>query len=44
MKMQMSIEDRFTEIALLEKMDTPCVILCDRGVMDGCAYMDNISW
>jgi hypothetical protein len=36
---------RFTEIALVDKNNNhPCVILCDRGVMDGYAYTDEDSW
>ena len=44
MRLQMDLEDRFTEIALIDKSDNPCVVLCDRGVMDGSAYMDQIKW
>lgn len=36
MKMQMALEDTFLDTAL--SADKPCVILCDRGVMDGQAY------
>jgi hypothetical protein len=42
MKMQMSLEDIFIEIAL--SADLPTIILCDRGVMDGSAYTDENLW
>lgn len=42
MKMQMSLEDIFIEIAL--NQDQPIIILCDRGVMDGSAYTDENVW
>ena len=37
MKMQMAIEDSFYNLA--KACGKPAVILCDRGVMDFCAYM-----
>jgi hypothetical protein len=42
MKMQMSLEDIFIEMALNQDQST--VILCDRGVMDGQAYTDSNVW
>lgn len=42
MKMQMSLEDVFIEIAL--EQDAPTIILCDRGVMDGSAYTTDNIW
>lgn len=42
MKMQMSLEDIFIEIAL--EQDQPVIILCDRGVMDGSAYTSDNIW
>jgi predicted ATPase len=42
MKMQMSLEDIFIEIAL--ESDHPTIILCDRGVMDGSAYTSENIW
>jgi hypothetical protein len=42
MKIQISLEDIFTEIASMEKV--PTLILCDRGVMDGKAYMSKDEW
>lgn len=42
MKMQMSLEDIFIEIALTQDKST--IILCDRGVMDGKAYTDENVW
>ncbi len=38
----MSFEDQFTNYA--RKTNQDCVILCDRGLMDGSAYMSNESW
>lgn len=42
MKMQMALEDYFTDLALLA--NKPSIILCDRGVMDPYAYMSEESW
>ena len=42
MKLQMCLEDNFLENAL--ESDSPTVILCDRGVMDGQAYTTNQVW
>ena len=42
MKMQMSLEDIFIEIAL--NQDQPTIIICDRGVMDGSAYTSEHMW
>jgi len=42
MKMQMSLEDVFIQIAT--NSDRPVIILCDRGVMDGQAYTDENIW
>lgn len=42
MKMQMSLEDIFIEIAL--NQDQPTIIICDRGVMDGSAYTTENIW
>ena len=42
MKMQMSLEDIFIELAL--EQDLPTIILCDRGVMDGSAYTSENIW
>lgn len=42
MKMQMSLEDIFIEIAL--EQEHPTIILCDRGVMDGSAYTSDNIW
>jgi hypothetical protein len=44
MKTQMGLEDRFCELAMIDKSEKPSVVLCDRGVMDGSAYMDPASW
>jgi hypothetical protein len=42
MKFQISVEDYFTDIAFLA--GKPSVIICDRGVMDPCAYMTDDTW
>eukprot|EP01017_Pseudomicrothorax_dubius_P028852 TRINITY_DN3457_c0_g1_i7.p1 TRINITY_DN3457_c0_g1~~TRINITY_DN3457_c0_g1_i7.p1 ORF type:complete len:344 (-),score=67.54 TRINITY_DN3457_c0_g1_i7:84-1115(-) len=42
MLFQMDLEDYFTEIAALG--GGKAVVFCDRGVMDGSAYLDPISW
>lgn len=44
MKMQMSLEDVFSEIANDNYPDQRVVVLCDRGVMDGSAYMSESMW
>lgn len=38
----MALEDVFIEVAL--NADVPTIILCDRGVMDGSAYIDENVW
>jgi len=42
MKLQMALEDVFIEIA--QTSDKHCIILNDRGVMDGAAYTDENVW
>lgn len=42
MKMQMNLEDYFTDLALLG--EEKAVILCDRGVMDSQAYVSSEEW
>ncbi|KAF1322621.1 Isoform b, partial [Globisporangium splendens] len=42
LKLQMSLEDSFYSLA--QDSGKPCVILCDRGVMDGSAYMTPEQW
>ncbi|RLN93757.1 hypothetical protein BBJ28_00013368 [Nothophytophthora sp. Chile5] len=42
LKLQMSLEDSFYSLA--QDSGKPCVILCDRGVMDGSAYMTPDQW
>ena len=42
MRMQMALEDVFIEVAL--NADVPTIILCDRGVMDASAYIDENIW
>jgi len=38
----MALEDTFLETAI--SCGQKCVILCDRGVMDGMAYTDENVW
>ena len=40
--MQMALENAFTDIA--NNTNTRTVILCDRGCMDGYAYLDQELW
>jgi hypothetical protein len=42
LKLQMSLEDSFYSLA--QDSGKPCVILCDRGAMDGSAYMHPELW
>jgi len=42
MKLQMNLEDIFVDIA--QSSESPTIILCDRGVMDGSAYTDSNVW
>ena len=42
MKMQMNLEDFFTDMAMLGQ--EKAVILCDRGVMDSQAYVSKEEW
>ena len=42
MKIQMKTEDYFTELAILSGQ--PSIILCDRGVIDPYAYMEEGVW
>ena len=42
MRTQMVLEDIFLDIALNSELK--CVLVCDRGVMDGCAYTDDNVW
>lgn len=42
MDMQLTIEDSFERI--LRAKGKPGVLLCDRGLMDGAAYMDPQAW
>lgn len=38
----MSLEDNFAEMAKLSGV--PAVIFCDRGLMDGSAYVSEEMW
>jgi hypothetical protein len=42
MDMQLTIEDSFERV--LRAKGKPGVLLCDRGLMDGAAYMDPHAW
>ena len=42
MDMQMSLEDSFERV--LRAKGRPAVLLCDRGLMDGAAYMAAEDW
>lgn len=42
MKTQIALEDVFTEFAKNENV--PAAILCDRGLMDGSAYVTKEVW
>jgi predicted ATPase len=42
MKLQMSLEDIFTDLAV--NSGEKSMVLCDRGVMDGSAYIDESLW
>jgi len=44
MRLQMALEDVFCEIAIDNFPEVRVVILCDRGVMDGSAYMAGPMW
>lgn len=38
----MHLEDVFTQIAI--NSEVPCVVVCDRGVLDGSAYTTQKLW
>lgn len=42
LKIQLALEDAFTRLA--EATNGCAVLLCDRGAMDGRAYMSNSAW
>lgn len=42
MESQMALENVFTDFAKNENV--PSVILCDRGLLDGSAYVDKDVW
>jgi predicted SprT family Zn-dependent metalloprotease len=46
LKMQTALEDIYTEIAVNESKETgqPAVVFCDRGVLDGSAYVSEDLW
>lgn len=44
MRLQIALEQSFTELAMIICEDVETVILIDRGLMDGSAYVDRASW
>jgi hypothetical protein len=40
MKLQIALEDTFTDLALMISRKSKVVILCDRGLLDGKAYVE----
>ena len=42
--LQMSLEDIFAGIAAINAPDKDIVLICDRGTMDGCAYITKEIW
>ena len=44
MKLQVALEDSFIEIGKLAAHGSDVVILIDRGLMDGSAYVSRSSW
>ena len=43
MRMQIALEDSFMDVALMVD-DAPVVILIDRGLLDGSAYVSRTQW
>ena len=43
MRLQIALENTFQTLASLQK-EKKCVILCDRGLIDGKAYMSSDLW
>lgn len=44
MMLQISLEDSMQGIAETQKDSKPIVLLCDRGTMDGKAYVTKNVW
>jgi len=45
MRLQVALEDSFTDIGKMACANgKTCVVLCDRGLMDGSAYVSKDSW
>lgn len=42
--MQISLEDIFKGISTVEQSNKNIVLLCDRGTMDGSAYVSKEVW
>lgn len=42
----MNLENTFVEMAIAEQEETekPTLIICDRGILDGSAYVDRDLW
>jgi hypothetical protein len=44
MKLQISLEDVFTNLVKINSNKDMCIVLCDRGLMDGSAYISKEQW
>lgn len=44
MKLQISLEDIFTKIVTINNSKQMYIVLCDRGLMDGSAYLNQEQW
>lgn len=44
LRLQIALEQSFTELALMIVQQQETVILIDRGLMDGSAYVDKTQW
>jgi len=44
MKLQISLEDVFTNLVKINSSKDMCIVLCDRGLMDGSAYISKEQW
>ncbi len=44
MKLQVAMEDTFSDLACLLSKTDEVIVLCDRGLMDGSAFMDPQTW
>lgn len=44
LRLQIALEQSFTELGLMIVQKQETVILIDRGLMDGSAYVDKAQW